>query len=225
MLTITVATTFLIFIAIGLVWLFGRYGIDKLLHPKEWKTAGSAGERMLFWALIEKFHIPENQIFRNVYIPRDSNRTAEIDLLVVSKKGIFVFECKNYGGNIYGDARRKRWIQYLGRKKSYFYNPLFQNKNHAKYLKDFLSRDKINVPIIPVVSTAIRGPWKVRNLGTNDYILGLNCHFEDIYESLPISGEIVNNFKTIISRLSPLSRPGEEIKKKHIETVSNFSKT
>ncbi|MBQ7529857.1 NERD domain-containing protein, partial [bacterium] len=52
---------------------------------------------------------------RNVYI-RTPNGTTEIDLIVLSRKGLLVFECKNYNGNIYGDGRRKKWIQYLGRK-------------------------------------------------------------------------------------------------------------
>ena len=131
-------------------------------------------------------------------------------MLVVSRKGIFVFECKNYGGNIYGDAKRRKWVQYIGRKKSYFYSPLLQNKNHAKYLKIFLARDKIEVPIIPLVSTITRGNWKVRNLKKSDYVLGLNCHFRDIYEKLSDSEAVARNYKKIMAKLAPLSRVGEE---------------
>ena len=95
---------------------------DKFKNPEEYKDVGSAGERAVYLMLRDQFHIPENQIFRNVYIPAKNGNTAEIDILVVSKKGLLVFECKNYAGNIYGDINRKKWIQYLGNTKSFFYN-------------------------------------------------------------------------------------------------------
>lgn len=193
------------------IWLFFCHGIDKIKHPEEWRDAGRSGERILYNMLVRKFKIPEGQIFRNVYIPRGNGKTSEMDLIVVSKKGIFVFECKNYGGNIYGDASRSRWIQYIGREKNYFYSPLLQNKNHAKYLKRFLAQDKIEVPIIPLVSTITRGNWKVRNLKKGDYVLGLNCHFRDIYEKLPDSEAMARNYKKIVVKLASLSRPGEEV--------------
>lgn len=174
----------LLFLACGIVWLFFNHGIDKLKHPEEWKSVGSSGERILYNTLIKKFYIPENQIFRNVYIPTKDSKTSEIDILVVSKKGIFVFECKNYGGNIYGDANHSKWIQYIGRQKNYFYNPLLQNKNHAKHLKEFLAKSGIEVPVIPFISTITRGNWKVKNLKADNFILGLNCHFKGIYWQL-----------------------------------------
>ena len=209
----------LLFVIAGLIWLFGCHGLDKIKHPEEWQTAGSSGERIIYNTLITKFGIPERQILRNVYVPTKTGKTSEIDLLVISKKGIFVFECKNYGGNIYGDARRQNWIQYISNKKNYFYNPLLQNKNHAKHLKEFLAKDKIEVPIIPLVTTISRGKWKIKNLTPADYILGINCHLKDIYKNLSDSKEITKHFQAIVARLTPLSRPDEKIKQKHIEQI------
>lgn len=209
----------LLYLACGIVWLFFNHGIDKLKHPEEWKTVGSSGERILYNMLIKKFNIPENQMFRNVYIPTKNGKTSEIDLLVVSKKGIFIFESKNYGGNVYGDANHAKWIQYIGHQKNFFYSPLLQNKNHARYLKEFLAKSGIEVPIIPLVTTIKRGTWKVKNLKTDDYVLGLNCHFKNIYENLPISETTLRNFKRIIAIITPLSRPDENIKEKHIKQI------
>lgn len=166
-------------------WLFFCHGIDKIKHPEEWRDAGKSGERILYNMLVRKFKIPEEQIFRNVYVPNKKGQDAEIDLLVVSKKGIFVFECKNYGGNIYGDAKRRKWVQYIGRKRSYFYSPLLQNRKHVEVLKTFLAESGIKVPIIPVLATITRGNWKIRNLGEGDYVLGVNCHLKDLYRGLP----------------------------------------
>lgn len=207
----------LLFLASGVVWLAFDHGVDRLRHPEEWRDAGSAGERIIYNTLIQKFKIPEGQIFRNVYVPTRDGKTSEIDLLVVSKKGIFVFEVKNYGGNIYGDAKLSRWIQYIGREKNYFYNPLLQNKNHARNLQEFLGKSCENAPIIPLVTTISRGKWKVRNLGEDDYILGVNCHFKDIYDSMPTAKGMA--FQAVLESIKPLSRPGEEVKEKHIRQI------
>lgn len=198
---------------------------DRLEHPEEYRDAGSAGERVIYNTLVKQYNIPEQQILRNVYIPIGNDKTTEIDFLVISKKAIFVFECKNYGGNIYGDARRQKWIQYIGNEKHYFYNPLKQNKNHAIHLQEFLNKNGVLIsPVIPVLAMTLRGKWKVKNTDYSDFILGVNCHFGDIYKTLPESDTITNNFDVLIEKLTPLSRPSEEIKEKHIEQVSQFNR-
>ena len=89
-----VISAVILFIIAGLIWLFACHGIDKLRHPEEWKDQGSSGERIVYRTLVNQIHVPENQILRNVYIPTADGKTSEIDLLVVSKKGLLVFECK-----------------------------------------------------------------------------------------------------------------------------------
>lgn len=187
-------------------WLVLCHGFDRIIHSREWRDVGHAGERIMYMTLRRKFGIPENQMFRNVYVPNKNGQDAEIDLLVISKKGIFVFECKNYGGNIYGDAKRKNWIQYIGHKKSYFYSPLMQNRRHVEVLRRFLAEDGIKVPIIPIVTTISRGNWKVKNLREEDYILGLNCHFKDIYRSLPDAAVMGKEWGRIGEKINGISR-------------------
>ena len=205
-----------VFVIIGLlIWLFYGYGIDKIRHPEEWSDVGKAGERAFWMRLTKDLQVPENQILRNVYIPTKDGRTSEIDLIVISTKGIFVFECKNYGGNVYGDARRKNWVQYIGKKKSFFYNPFLQNKVHCEKLRKYLGNIG-EVPIIPMVGTVQRGNWKVKNMGEDDYLLGYNCHLKDIYSALPVCGDMAKYYKTILVKLRPLERPGEEMKQEHI---------
>lgn len=202
----------------GLIWLFLDHGIDKLRHPEEWKDAGSPGERIIYRTLIDNFHVPETQILRNVYIPTPDGRTSEIDLLVVSKKGLLVFECKNYAGNIYGDAKRKKWIQYLGKQKNYFYNPFMQNRTHVKYLKSYLAQFG-DVPAIPMVTTITRGKWKVKNCAADEYLLGYNSHLKDILAKTPDSELMARHFKAILAKLQPLSRPAESVRQEHIAQI------
>lgn len=214
-----IITTAILFIMILLTWGFLNHGFDTVRHPNEWKNAGTSGEQIIFLALTKKLHIPENQIFRNVYIPTKNNRTSEIDFVVVSKKGLFVIECKNYAGNIYGDAKRQKWIQYLGNKKSYFYNPLLQNRAHCENLRKYLAKYN-DIPIVSLVTTITRGKWKFKNLGPDDFILGYNCHLKDIYKEMPICKTMSSAFKPILKTLAPLSRPDEKTVEQHINNIN-----
>ena len=216
-----IITAIVFAILILLTWGFLGHGFDQLRHPNEWKNTGSSGEQIIFLELTKKLHIPENQILRNIYIPTKDGKTSEIDILLVSKKGLFVIECKNYAGHIYGDAKRKNWIQYAGRKKSYFYNPLRQNRTHCENLKKYL-KEYDNIPIVSLITTITRGTWKFKNLGPDDRILGYNCHLEDIYESLPVCDAMSTAFKPILKKLTPLSRPEQKITEKHIEEIKKI---
>lgn len=82
-------------------------------------------------------------VLRNCYIPCGNGKTSEIDLIMIHKSGIYVFECKNYSGWIFGNESQRQWTQSLrsGRhdsKKHRLYNPLLQNETHIKNLKKCL---------------------------------------------------------------------------------------
>lgn len=211
-------TAVVLFIVAGLIWLFACQGIDKIRHPEEWTDEGKSGEQIIYRTLIDQIHVPDNQVLRNVYIPTADGKTSEIDLLVVSKKGLLVFECKNYAGNVYGDAQRNKWIQYLGKKKSFFYNPFMQNRSHVKHLKKYLEVYG-DIPMIPMVATITRGNWKVKNYGPEDYLLGYNSHLKEILAKTPNSELMAQHFKEIMAKLQPLSRPDEAVRQEHIEQI------
>ena len=213
-----VVTAVVLFIIAGLIWLFACHGIDKIRHPEEWTDEGKSGEQIVYRTLIDQIHVPENQILRNVYVPTTGGKTSEIDLLVVSKKGLLVFECKNYAGNVYGDAQRNKWIQYLGKKKSFFYNPFMQNRSHIKHLKKYLEAYG-DIPMIPMVVTITRGNWKVKNYGPEDYLLGYNSHLKEILTKTPDSELMAQHFKAIMAKLQPLSRPDDTVRQEHIERI------
>lgn len=216
-------STIILFLIAAIIWLIGGHGIDKILHPAEWHNSGKAGERIVHNALIKQLHLPEKYILKNVYIPTQSGNTAEIDLIAISPKGILVFECKNYAGNIYGDASKQKWIQFLGKKRSYFYNPFRQNRGHVKHLRDFLSQYD-NVPIIPFVATITRGKWHVKNFGPEDYLLGYNCHLKDVLQNYQESSTIQQNLDAILAKLTPLSRPDRQVQEKHIAQLQQKHK-
>lgn len=97
-------------------------------------------------------------LLRNVYLPTSSGKTTEIDMLYVTRKGIFVLECKNYSGWIYGRGDQEYWLQSLSRGKGWFgrrklethsfYNPIWQNKTHMSVLRQVVGE---KVPLYSVV--------------------------------------------------------------------------
>lgn len=90
----------------------------------------------------------------NVYVPMNNGKTTEIDLLYITKVGIFVIESKNYKGWIFGTDTNKNWTEVLytrktwtnpnGSEKHSFYNPIMRNNTHINWLKRYLN---INVPM------------------------------------------------------------------------------
>ncbi len=90
----------------------------------------------------------KGECLRNVYIPKRDGSTAEIDLLYITSKGIFVIESKNYSGYIFGDEDQQYWTATLYAGKNWyggkevnkyrFYNPIRQNASHIRALRDYL---------------------------------------------------------------------------------------
>ncbi|WP_374723933.1 nuclease-related domain-containing protein [Calidifontibacillus erzurumensis] len=101
---------------------------------------GNYGEYLTFLYL-EKIE-GNKRLLTNLYIPRKDGTTTEIDLIMISEKGIYVFESKNYSGWIFGDEKNRNWTQTLNnRRKNYFFNPIWQNKAHINALKSVVGID------------------------------------------------------------------------------------
>ncbi len=78
----------------------------------------------------------------NVYIPY-RGYMAEMDVVFIHEKGIFVIESKNYAGWIFGSIEQQKWTQCLpNREKNYFYNPIKQNRTHINALSQFIKINK-----------------------------------------------------------------------------------
>ena len=75
--------------------------------------------------------------------------TTEIDLLYITQKGVFVLESKNYCGWIFGDERDNQWTAtFPNREKRRFYNPVRQNQNHIRWLKQYAGT---NLPCYSII--------------------------------------------------------------------------
>lgn len=102
--------------------------------------------------IVDKGKIGEYKIYRalqhlepqgcrflfNVYLPT-AKGTTEIDVIMLTNKGIFCFESKNFSGWIYGSENDLNWTQTLvnyGEISKYsFFNPVKQNEIHIRNLR------------------------------------------------------------------------------------------
>lgn len=102
---------------------------------------GNYGEFLTYYYL-EKLE-GKHRLMTNLYIPKVDGSTTEIDLIMISKTGIYVMESKNYSGWIFGDEKNRNWTQTLQNKqKNRFFNPVWQNKGHISALREVLGVDE-----------------------------------------------------------------------------------
>ena len=185
-----------------------------MLHPiKYFLRRGSGTERYVFQKL-RKIGIPKNQIFRNVYVPKYDGKFSEIDILVLSKKGFLVFECKDYGGKIYGDGRKATWTQFLGGRRYTFLNPAIQNAGHIKYLLKHFRKYGF-LPAESFIVPSNGGEWHLKNLRENVYFLQKDDDFAKIYRKLKDSPLMARHFYSIMKELRQMEKVNLRMRARH----------
>jgi hypothetical protein len=101
---------------------------------------GNYGEFLIYNSLER---IENSKLLSNVYIPKEDGTTTEIDLIMISQTGIYIFESKNFSGWIFGNEKNKYWTQtFKNQEKHKFFNPIWQNNGHINALKKYLSLEK-----------------------------------------------------------------------------------
>jgi hypothetical protein len=117
---------------------------------KKWKImqVGKKGEKFTYREV--KKYVKKNKgiLLKNIRLPL-YNESTEIDLLIISNKGIVCVENKHVSGIIKGDVESEYWIQIKsGNNKKKMYNPIKQNEGHIKCLRHHLLKNGFkNVPI------------------------------------------------------------------------------
>lgn len=117
--------------------------------------------RLVF--VLQKFFQPE-MILADYYLPKlTAGRKAEnvatmadlvqIDCLAIDRRGVFVFESKDYVGWIYAHGERVHWTQVsgYGKNKHQFYSPVKQNMAHIKALRELCGEE------VPIFSWVVFG--------------------------------------------------------------------
>lgn len=110
---------------------FFKFLFTAKINPFKKLQKGQIGEGQAFLRL-DTINIP-HKLLTNVYLLREDGKTTEIDIIYINPKGVFIFECKNYSGKIYGGYDNYKWTQVIyNNYRKQFLNPIIQNQIHIE---------------------------------------------------------------------------------------------
>ena len=192
----------------------------------ESERKGRELETSVFLSLASSDDIPgDHRELWDLYIPKPDGGYAQIDVLMIHETGIYVIECKNYTGWIFGSENNLYWYQTLysgksGVRKESFYNPILQNKSHINAVSDYLNFQKEYIN-----SCIVFGREAVLKAVPED---DQYCFIEKYQR---FEGKLmnricssprrlsVNDITRIYSVLLPCTNVPEEVKKKHKQNI------
>lgn len=229
---------FVIFIIIVVILYLHIQNYKKSSYQKSTKNSildvyfdkGKYGEYLTYQEL-KLFEKEGNKFLFNLYIPTLDSKTAELDLVMITKKGIFVFESKNYSGWIFGEKNSRMWMQTLpnGRGKAIknnFFNPIIQNEWHIEKLKKVLDNvyEDMVVPFFSIITFSER--CTLKKVPENmDYIkiIKRNNLFQVVKNIYDANPDIIEQEKVIdlYNKLYQYTQVTEKIKQEHIDNIKN----
>ena len=105
-------------------------------HKMLKKNKGLVGEFKAY-VLSRTLKVP-HKILYNVCVPMQNGSFQEIDALIITRKMLYVLECKNIDGKFIGEYTDKDWKQILGSQQHDKENIYIQNQGHTMALDYFL---------------------------------------------------------------------------------------
>lgn len=181
----------------------------KIFYPK---FKGIMGE---LWVKQELKKLPKDKYkVLNDIMLKTNDTTHQIDHLIVSPYGIFVIEMKNYYGLISGTDNNDKWIQYLGKNKFYFKNPIHQNYGHVKALEELLELD--NNLFISIVCFSNQAKLKVdtkNNVVPLDYLVNNIRQYQNVI--------LESDLETIYNRIVKLNIKDKLERRTHVKNIKN----
>lgn len=161
----------------------------------------------------------------NLYIPKGNDETTELDVVLLHESGIYIFESKNYSGWIFGNESQQYWTQTLpnGRRrtqKNHFYNPIWQNNGHIKWLQAFLGDQTL--PIYSFIVFSNRCTLKNITLtSSNHYVVNrYNLPFMIKQHIAKMGVRLsVERIDEIFKTLYPLTQVENAVKIMHVNNI------
>ena len=188
--------------------LIGQYGED--LTARALKVSNLFGRKGL--------------MLRNVYIPANIGETTEIDLIYITQKGLFVIESKNFSGWIFGRESDRYWTQSLpDRSKHRFFNPIWQNRGHIKWLKAFLQNEELSCYSIIVFSERC-SLKKLQYRKEDCAVINRDELFSELRFRWKSALDVLDEtqMQSIYDTLSILQNADDALKLAHIERIQNM---
>jgi hypothetical protein len=181
---------------------------------------GNYGEFLTF-SCLEKLD-GHHKLMTNLYLLKEDDSTTEVDLIMLSETGIYVFESKNYGGWIFGDEKNKNWIQtFQNKQKNRFFNPIWQNKGHITALKNALKIDGEDLYKSYIVFSERCTLKKIKVTSPNVKVIKRNALIKTIKKDINQSAKIitVEEVDNLYLKLQKYACADEVVKKTHIDNI------
>lgn len=157
----------------------------------------------------------------NIYIPTGINQWTEIDIIYISRFGVFVIENKNYSGWIYGSEKGKIWtVAYNKNSKQTLYNPILQNQKHVLKVKEILYEKRLNSNIVKSIICFNDKAVLKQVPQSNDNVKIINSR--SLRQTITETGELKLNeteINEIYQALKIYENASEEVKQQHIRNI------
>lgn len=189
------------------------------------KDVGKYGEYLIYQYL-SSYEAQGAKFLFNCYLPRANGKMTEIDVLMIYKSGIYVFESKNYSGWIYGDEYDDTWFQKMPESREFienpFHNPIMQNNLHIKWLGRLLYDESI--PIYSIIVFSERCMLKEVNVYSSDIkVIKRDKLYTTVSEidseNVPVL--TLNKIQQIYKKLYPYCQPSMDVIQGHISNIQS----
>lgn len=148
---------------------------------------------------------PGEYYLRNLIIPVNDYKKVEVDGVLISRRGIFCIETKNWKGKLTGFENDDMWYQTKCGKAKQLKNPVLQNEYHSSVVEKALNFDYEIINCVILYSTLDLShivSKHVFNLGS----------FETFYKSLRKEKISRRELRLVCDKLSLYLASSEDIK-------------
>lgn len=148
---------------------------------------GKYAEDKFFDFLNEHIQGQDKLILKDLILPGpliDKDNTTEIDALLISKKGIVVFEVKSWNGVVYGDDEVRQWKVVFADETKTFYSPIDQNQNHCYRVLDLLRENDVTKKKFPIYNFVVFYDADISNV-KSDFCFSMDDNLIKAIDELP----------------------------------------
>ena len=157
------------------------------------------------------------KVLRNIYLPYNG-RLTEIDMIAVSKLGVFIIEVKNYSGEITGSLNDKYWkVRYSSIHYEKLYNPVFQNIRHKNAVERLFKSSKLRgIPIFRPVIFSNKASLSLKGCEKSVFTLD---SFIDTYNNIDIHKINDDTISSLVDYFRPFSNQSYEMREVHLDLM------
>ena len=183
---------------------------------------GRKGERNLVRKL--KSVPGEKYILKNLYIPVFGGMTAEIDVLMITRSGLYCFEMKNYNARVTGNVYDVEWTAHYSNGRGYSVpNAVLQNRYHVRALEELFA-SAISIPVHSFVVFGNSASFRISGYSYDSEIVSLSSLPSQVKKRISATPDILSSSEIgqIYSVLKEYSNASSAEKNLHNSSITNL---